>query len=294
MTLSTPRLTVPPTGYGGTEAVIDLLATGFAAAGHDVLLATTGDSTCPVATTCPLPAAVGTAHASAATELHHVIRSYEAIGNANKIALLTTLLGIAAAVAGAGDAAMAGMALGQQAALSSFLSFSRGQEASADAASVTYLKCAGISGRGAVSFFRKLQNLEFRYGYSQSDEAGYARTHPLTGDRISRLEAELQSDPAWGGSDADLTAQIDASPPPTTIVAPPSALTSEPQRLPRRIESGALHTAAPTRLTTRPTTTAIPAATRPPIHHVATMAITTDSGAIGQLRRASPTGPPRA
>jgi predicted Zn-dependent protease len=154
----------------------------------------------------------------------HVISGTEAIGKANKIALLTTLLGIAAAVAGApGDAAMAGMALGQQAALSSFLSFSRTQEASADAASVKYLKCAGISGRGAVNFFRKLQNLEFRYGYSQSDEAGFARTHPLTGDRISRLEADLQGDPAWGGPDADLVARIEIPSDSTVEASPPPA-----------------------------------------------------------------------
>ncbi len=38
---------------------------------------------------------------------------------------------------------------------------------------------------------------------------------------------------------------------------------------------------------------AIDAAIRPPIHHTATTATTTDSGAIGHVRRASPTGPPR-
>jgi len=154
----------------------------------------------------------------------HAIRSYDAMGKANTIALLTTLLGVAAAVAGAGDAAMAGMALGQQAALSSFLSFSRGQEASADAASVHYLKCAGISGRGEVSFFRKLQNLEFRYGYSQSDDAGFWRTHPLTGDRISHLEADLKADPAWGDGpdgDADLVARIEVPASPDEDVSPP-------------------------------------------------------------------------
>ena len=43
-----PWLPVPPTGYGGTEAVIDRLATGLQGLGHEVLLFTTGDSTCPV------------------------------------------------------------------------------------------------------------------------------------------------------------------------------------------------------------------------------------------------------
>jgi len=128
----------------------------------------------------------------------HVIRIYEGAGKASRIQLVSLLASVAAALAGAPpDAAMAGIALGQQAALGSFLNFTRTQEASADAASVAYLSKSGISGKGSVAFFEKLQNLEFRYGYSQSDEAGYARTHPLTGDRISRLQADFEKDPAW-------------------------------------------------------------------------------------------------
>ena len=139
----------------------------------------------------------------------HVNRMGEGMGKATKITLLSMLAGVAAALAGAGDAAMGAMALGQQAAMGSFLAFSRTQEASADAAMVQFLKCSRTSGEGAVAFFRKLQNLEQRYGYKQSEEAGFMRTHPLTGDRISRLEAELRDDPAWGRPDADLVAGID-------------------------------------------------------------------------------------
>jgi predicted Zn-dependent protease len=157
----------------------------------------------------------------------HVISGSQAAGNAMKIQLLSMLAGIAGALAGAGDAGMAAMALGQQAAMSTYLSFSRTQEASADAASVKFLKCAGISGRGAVSFFRKLQNLEFRHGYSQSDEAGFARTHPLTGDRVSRLEADLKDDPAWGFPDADLVAEFEV----------PSASTGDQPRPPSELGS---------------------------------------------------------
>jgi predicted Zn-dependent protease len=153
----------------------------------------------------------------------HTIGIYDAYAKASMISLLSTVAGVAAAIAGAGDAAMGAMALGQQVAMSSLLSFSRTQEASADAASVKYLKCAGISGRGAVSFFHKLQNLEFRHGYSQSEEAGFARTHPLTGDRISRLEADLQGDPAWGAPPADLVARIDLPSTPTIVVTAPPA-----------------------------------------------------------------------
>jgi glycosyltransferase involved in cell wall biosynthesis len=75
-----PWVAVPPPAYGGTEAVIDGLARGLVGAGHEVLLFTTGDSTCPVPRAWTLPSAVGTVNTGSATELHHVIRAYEAIG----------------------------------------------------------------------------------------------------------------------------------------------------------------------------------------------------------------------
>jgi predicted Zn-dependent protease len=127
----------------------------------------------------------------------HIIGIYDAYGKAAKISLLTTLLGVAAALAGAGEAAMGAMALGQQVALGTFLTFNRQQEASADAAGVQFLSTAGITGKGSISFFQKLQNEEFRRGYSQRDEATYQRSHPLSGDRISRMEADYRADPAW-------------------------------------------------------------------------------------------------
>ena len=46
--IAPPFLTVPPTGYGGTELVIDVLARGLQEAGHDVRLFTVEESTCPV------------------------------------------------------------------------------------------------------------------------------------------------------------------------------------------------------------------------------------------------------
>lgn len=46
--LAPPFVPVPPTTYGGTESFIDTLARGLAADGHEVVLFTIGDSTCPV------------------------------------------------------------------------------------------------------------------------------------------------------------------------------------------------------------------------------------------------------
>jgi predicted Zn-dependent protease len=117
--------------------------------------------------------------------------------SAMKISLLSLLAGIAAAVAGAGDAAMAAMMMGQQAATGKYLAFSRAQESTADAAGVQFLSKAGISGKGSLEFFGKLENMEFRYGVSHSDDAAYASTHPMTADRIATLREDYEKDPAW-------------------------------------------------------------------------------------------------
>jgi predicted Zn-dependent protease len=87
------------------------------------------------------------------------------------------------------------MAAGQQAAMGKFLAFSRTQESSADAAGADYLAKAGISGRGSLEFFKKLQNQEFRLAIPQEDS--YARTHPLSGERLSTLEGAYKAQPGW-------------------------------------------------------------------------------------------------
>ena len=114
----------------------------------------------------------------------HIIRSSEGMGTATNISIVSLLLGVAAAVAGAGDAAMGVIMAGQQAAMGKFLAFTRVQESSADAAGVQILSDAGISGRGSLAFFKKLQNQEFRYGFSQSDDAAMQQ-------RFERVKAKL-------------------------------------------------------------------------------------------------------
>jgi len=74
-----PWVPVPPVGYGGTEAVLDGLARGLVAAGHEVLLYTTGDSACPVPKAWVFEKAAGVGIGGAVTELRHVIHAYEAV-----------------------------------------------------------------------------------------------------------------------------------------------------------------------------------------------------------------------
>ena len=125
----------------------------------------------------------------------HIIRFDEGVKTATGITILSLILGAAAIAAGAGDAGMGILAAGQQAALGKFLAFSRVQERSADSAGARYLSEAGISGRGSIDFFKKLQNYEFRLGIPQEDS--YGRTHPLSGERVSLLRDVYEADPAW-------------------------------------------------------------------------------------------------
>jgi predicted Zn-dependent protease len=143
---------------------------------------------------------VGEVQGVVAHELGHVagghsIRLQEGAKEATGITVATMILGALAIAAGAGDAAMGLMMAGQQAAMGKFLAFTRTQEASADAFAVKTLSTAGISGKGMLDFFGKLQNQEYRLAIYSKDS--YDRTHPLSSERIRALEQAYRSDPAW-------------------------------------------------------------------------------------------------
>ncbi len=125
----------------------------------------------------------------------HAIRIYEGTSKATAISILSLVLGAAAMAVGAGEAGMGILAAGQQAAMGSFLAFTRAQEASSDQAGAQYLSKAGVSGRGSIEFFKRLQNQEYRLAIYAKDS--YNRTHPLSSERIAALTELYQKDPAW-------------------------------------------------------------------------------------------------
>lgn len=135
------------------------------------------------------------AHELGHVEGGHIIRMAEGAGEASSISLLSLIAGAALIALGAGDAGMAALSAGSRAAIGRFLSFSRVQESSADLAGARYLSQSGISGRGSLAFFRRLQNLEYRLAIPQTDS--YDRTHPLSGERISILTELYEGDAAW-------------------------------------------------------------------------------------------------
>ena len=136
-----------------------------------------------------------------AHELGHVvagdaIRSGQGEKQATGISILSLVLGAAAIAAGAGDAGMGIMMAGQRAALGEMLAFTRGQEATADASGARFLSKAGISGKGMLDFFAKLQNEEYRLAIYSKDS--FDRDHPLSSERIQALGQTLRTDAAFG------------------------------------------------------------------------------------------------
>jgi glycosyltransferase involved in cell wall biosynthesis len=77
--IAPPWAPIPPTLYGGIELVVDRLARGFQDAEHEVLLFTTGESTCEVPRQHVLDHAEGGRIGAAAVELRHVIAAYDEV-----------------------------------------------------------------------------------------------------------------------------------------------------------------------------------------------------------------------
>ncbi len=81
--ISPPWTPVPPALYGGIEQAVDAEALALVATGHEVMLFTTGDSTCPVPRKWLLAEAEGFRIGYTVPELRHVIAAYDAIAAAD-------------------------------------------------------------------------------------------------------------------------------------------------------------------------------------------------------------------
>jgi predicted Zn-dependent protease len=150
-----------------------------------------------------------------AHEVGHIAGGHlSRVGTAQKRAaaemILATVLGAAAAVAGAPDLGTAIITGGQSYAFGGLMRFSRSQEQAADQAALTYLHRAGLSARGLAEFFRVLESQNM-LAVSGSP---YLQSHPLTRDRITFVENQAQSDgadrmpPAWQEGHARMVAKL--------------------------------------------------------------------------------------
>ncbi|MGA7674733.1 MAG: M48 family metalloprotease [Rhizomicrobium sp.] len=122
----------------------------------------------------------------------HLIRDTGAIAKAEIPMLLSMVVGLAAAIAGAGEAGMIIMGMGQSAAQAEFLGFSRVQEATADQMGQRFLRETHQSGLGMVHVFDRMANENASAGI---DEKEFASDHPADRDRVALLQEEADASP---------------------------------------------------------------------------------------------------
>ena len=115
----------------------------------------------------------------------HSARTGDAIARASRPILLSLVLAAGAVVAGAPEAGFGILGLGQNIGTANFLKYSRGQESSADIASMTYLEKLGKSGKGATEVWRKLRNSQIITAFQPNP---YFQTHPLANERFTVLQ----------------------------------------------------------------------------------------------------------
>ena len=118
----------------------------------------------------------------------HLARGRLAIEQARVPIIVSTLLGIGAAVAGAGDVGAAIIAGGSQVGNRNFLIFSRAQESSSDQAAASYLDATGQSTNGLLGV---LDTLGSQSLLDLSTQNSYARSHPLSRERIAALQQHV-------------------------------------------------------------------------------------------------------
>lgn len=117
----------------------------------------------------------------------HLSRVGTAQRRATAEVILATVLGAAAAVAGAPALGTAIITGGQSVAQGNLLSFSRSQEQSADQAAISYLNRLDISVEGLAEFFHILDENNLL----TTSNNPYLRSHPLTRDRIRFVEGQV-------------------------------------------------------------------------------------------------------
>ena len=121
-----------------------------------------------------------------------LVRAASGIRAATIPLLLSMAAGIAAMVAGAGEAGTAIMMAGQQIAERTFLAYSRTVEANADQAGMRFLTATHQSGEGMLQVFKKFEDQEI---LSSQHIDPFAQTHPAPADRIAALQDLADASP---------------------------------------------------------------------------------------------------
>lgn len=120
----------------------------------------------------------------------HLTQLTSASDDAALGALLSYILGAAAAIGGSPEAGGAIISAGQNTSLRNLLSHYRGNEQQADQAAIRFLKQINLSPQGMLDTFELLRRKEHQRIGQGGDP--YLRTHPLSTDRIATMRSEIQ------------------------------------------------------------------------------------------------------
>tara|TARA_B100000902_G_scaffold39078_1_gene46500 strand:- start:1688 stop:3145 length:1458 start_codon:yes stop_codon:yes gene_type:complete len=122
-------------------------------------------------------------HEIAHLSQRHFSRRIEHAKRQQPLTLATMLTGLVLLTAGAGDAGLAALTVGQAAAQDAALGYSRSNEAEADRIGMMTLVAAGLDPNGAASMFENMLKASKFSGTKQIPE--FLRTHPLSENRIA-------------------------------------------------------------------------------------------------------------
>ena len=109
--------------------------------------------------------------------------------------ILMRILGIGAAIAGGGGAAITA---GDELVMRSLLAERRAQESAADQRGLRYLNATGQSGRGMLETFERFQRQEF---VSARHQDPFVRSHPVAAHRIQLLRDRAEKSRNFGKRD---------------------------------------------------------------------------------------------
>lgn len=129
----------------------------------------------------------------------HSTRSSEAMANAGRPMILGLLLAAGAIAAGAPEAGIGLMGLGQNVGIANYLKYSRSQEATADQSSITYLDRLGESSKGAMELWSRVRNYQIITGARINP---YLLTHPLANERLTALTERAEKSPYFDVTDS--------------------------------------------------------------------------------------------
>lgn len=127
------------------------------------------------------------AHEAAHIANGHLMRRPIHLRDARNAAMLGTILGAVAGVATGNAELGAGTAIGLQgASMRGFFAHTRAEESAADESGMRFMHRAGIDPRGAAQVMDLFAGQE---SLSLTRQDAYARTHPLSRDRVRRIRA---------------------------------------------------------------------------------------------------------